>query len=155
MHILTNALIGLFRHVPRIGSWIALVLVLQSCAAPIERVAARPSGQSSVERVDPGSAGVVEPGLTSPGAARVPAAAERLQAQAAVAYENGDFARALALLERAQRIAPHDGSIYLDMSAAHRAEGREALACQFVRKGLSVPSSSEVVGALEEQLSAC
>ena len=97
---------------------------------------------------------VVPTRSTTPAPAPIPAA-ERLKAQAAAAYDAGDFARALALLERAQRIAPRDGTIYLDMATAHRADGRNALACQFARKGLSVPVSGEVADALEEQLDPC
>ncbi|MEM7376066.1 MAG: hypothetical protein AAF460_01050 [Pseudomonadota bacterium] len=140
---------------------VAVLLVctlwLSSCALPSQRAVFVPTTpQTAVEpAVETNPA---EPAVPTRSTTPVPApipAAERLKSQAAAAHAAGDFARALALLERAQRIAPRDGIIYLDMATAHRADGRNALACQFARKGLSVPVSGEVADALEEQLDPC
>lgn len=134
-----------------------LFFSLYSCALPLEQpIQTAPVG--SVQAASEPDLSPDEGAIGQTDDVPIPkpvAAAERLQAQAASAYEAGDFSRALALLERAQRMAPRDGSIYLDMATAHRAGGRTNLACQFARKGLSVPVTGEVADALEAQLDPC
>ncbi|MEM6988778.1 MAG: hypothetical protein AAF499_19920 [Pseudomonadota bacterium] len=147
-------------RVLRPAALVAVSLVLlHSCASPVSQPSEQQAPSAVFEPVSTDTAAEpvedVEIDRPEPAVAERIPAAERLKAQAATAYRNGDFARALALLERAQRISPRDGSIYLDMASAHRADGRGALACQFARKGLSVPVSGEVADALEAQLDDC
>ncbi len=130
----------------------ALVLLLQSCTLPLE-LPSPPPFPAPETVVLPETETL--PARPATPVAKPVTAAESLRARAVVAQENGDFAQALALLERAQRIAPRDGAIYRDMASAHRAAGREDLACQFARKGLSVPVDADVGDALLAQLDNC
>ncbi len=137
----------------RAGLVMCVALLLQSCALPFERPGqAKPVSAATAPTEAPVTPEPEQP--RAPVATRV-TAAESLRLQAVAAQEAGDFARAVALLERAQRIAPRDGAIYRDMASAHRAAGRTDLACQFARKGLSVPVETDVGEALEAQLADC
>lgn len=128
-------------------------MLLQSCALPFERPGLpAPSARTVTPADAPSTPEPTQP--AAPVATRV-TAAESLRLQAVAAQEAGDFPRAVALLERAQRIAPRDGTIYRDLAEAHNAAGRPDLACQFARKGLSVPVEADVGQALEAQLADC
>ena len=52
------------------------------------------------------------------------------------ARARGDYEQALALLERAQRIDPESGEIYLQLARTHRARGDSAQARATAERGL-------------------
>ena len=52
------------------------------------------------------------------------------------ASTRGDYEAALALLERAQRIDPGSGEIYLNLAKTYRAKGDDALAAATAERGL-------------------
>ena len=105
----------------------ALVLVLAGCA-----------GQPSRE---PPPTGTEKPPVpVSPPASPRPDSAvtahHQLLKGAEAALAAGDDASALALLERAQRIAPDDGLVYLHMARAYRALGEPRRSKTAAERGL-------------------
>ena len=89
---------------------------------------------------------VVEP---EPGVA---AAYGPLLAKADTAASRGDYEQALALLERAQRIAPDNADIYLDMARTHFARGDYSQAAATAERGLLYCNSVTQCDALREFL---
>jgi len=63
-------------------------------------------------------------------------AARSLMDKADAAATNGDFERALALLERAQRLDPDSGEIYLFLAKTYRAKGDLAMAGAVAERGM-------------------
>lgn len=59
-----------------------------------------------------------------------------LLSKADLASERGDYDQALALLERAQRIDPNSGEIYLSLAKTYRAKGDSELAVATAERGL-------------------
>jgi tetratricopeptide (TPR) repeat protein len=68
--------------------------------------------------------------------------------KAAAAATRGDFEQALALLERAQRIDPGAGAIYLEQAKVHQARGDRAQARTTAERGLLYCSSLAQCDAL-------
>jgi Tfp pilus assembly protein PilF len=66
----------------------------------------------------------------------VSAAYQPLLDKAARATASGDYAQALALLERAQRIDPDSAEIYLSMAKTHKASGDMAQSRATAERGL-------------------
>ena len=64
------------------------------------------------------------------------------------ATARGDYEQALALLERAQRIDPESGEIYLQLARTHRARGDMAQARATAERGMLFCSSSAQCDAL-------
>jgi tetratricopeptide (TPR) repeat protein len=64
------------------------------------------------------------------------------------AAARGDYEQALALLERAQRIEPAAGVIYLEQAQVHRARGDMAQARSTAERGLLYCNSSQQCDAL-------
>jgi tetratricopeptide (TPR) repeat protein len=60
----------------------------------------------------------------------------------------GDYEQALALLERAQRIEPAAGAIYLEQAQVHKARGDMAQARSTAERGLLYCNSAEQCDAL-------
>jgi tetratricopeptide (TPR) repeat protein len=56
--------------------------------------------------------------------------------RAAQATARGDYERALALLERAQRIDPESAEIYLQLARTHQARGNAAQARAMAERGM-------------------
>ena len=56
--------------------------------------------------------------------------------KAAAARNRGDYDQALALLERAQRIDPDSGEIYLELARTYSAQGDDASARATAERGL-------------------
>ena len=56
--------------------------------------------------------------------------------KADTAAQRGDYEQALALLERAQRIDPNSGEIYLVLAKTYRAKGDDSLAAATAERGL-------------------
>ena len=84
----------------------------------------------------------VTPPATAPATAPQPqepstvSAYQGLLDKADRASASGDYEQALALLERAQRIDPDSGKIYLSLAKTYRAKGDMALAAATAERGL-------------------
>lgn len=63
-------------------------------------------------------------------------AARSLMDKADAAATNGDFERALALLERAQRLDPDSGEVYLSLAKTYKAKGDLAMAGAVAERGM-------------------
>ncbi len=109
---------------------LGLALVLTGCTiytmpgserAPIET---RPApGETPPDTREPAAPPPPAPAppVTDPG---VTSAAAGLLDKAQAASEQGDYEQALALLERAQRIDPNSGEIYLQLARVYAAQGQ-------------------------------
>jgi Flp pilus assembly protein TadD len=76
------------------------------------------------------------------------AAWQPLLAKAEQATQRGDYEDALALLERAQRIEPDSGEVYLSMARTHKAKGDIAQARATAERGLLYCSTDAMCDAL-------
>jgi len=97
---------------------------------------------------------VVTPPPTTPQAPSRPAepstaaAWKPLLARADQAARSGDYDQALALLERAQRIEPRSGEIYLQLARTHQARGDRDQAQAAAERGLLYCSGNVQCDAL-------
>lgn len=73
-----------------------------------------------------------------------------LLAEADQCVGRGDYERALALLERAQRIDPDSAEVYLGMARTHAARGDTAQARAVAERGLLYCSSTSQCQALRQ-----
>lgn len=132
------------------GRWlgVAMAVVISGCSVfqPEERPPA------PVER--PPAPAVVTPPPTAPQAPARPAepstaaAWKPLLARAQQAAGRGDYDQALALLERAQRIEPDSGEIYLQLARTHQARGDLTQARATAERGLLYCSGNAQCAAL-------
>ncbi|MEZ5574045.1 MAG: tetratricopeptide repeat protein [Halioglobus sp.] len=76
------------------------------------------------------------------------AAWQPLLAKAEQATRNGDYEQALALLERAQRIDPDSGEVYLSMAQTHQAKGDRVQARVTAERGLLYCTTEALCNAL-------
>lgn len=72
--------------------------------------------------------------------------------KADTASRRGDYEQALALLERAQRIDPDSGEIYLGLAKTYRDKGDENLAAATAERGLLYCESKAQCEALRRYL---
>ena len=118
-------------------------------------------GCSAMSTTDSKSAPVVKAPATSPAPPVTPprppsqppepstsGAWQPLLKKAEQSAARGDYEQALALLERAQRIAPTAGVIYLQQAQVHRARGDMAQARSTAERGLLYCDSSQQCDAL-------
>jgi tetratricopeptide (TPR) repeat protein len=112
-------------------------------------------GGEPIQIEKPSKEGVVKP--PAPGAYETPprpathsarAAWQPLLAKADQAAQQGDFERAQALLERAQRIDPDSAEVYLAMAKMQRTKGDTAQARAAAERGLLYCSSATICNAL-------
>ncbi|MFN2287639.1 MAG: tetratricopeptide repeat protein [Chromatocurvus sp.] len=92
------------------------------------------SGTGPVES-DPAPAAGVPPRQTT-GGTLADSARSSLVAQALAARASGNSSRAIALLERAQRIDPDNGRLYLELARTHYAAGNAAQGRATAERGL-------------------
>jgi len=131
---------------------IAMVSIMAGCSvyslpgsqpAPVEPQAnpAPPGSQPTQTPVTP----------TSPGAAPDPNANNAYGAllqQAEQARSKGDYERALSLLERAQRIDPDSGEVYLHLARTYQAKGDDVMQRATAERGLLYCDGSAECNAL-------
>ncbi len=112
------------------GLGLALALALTGCTiysmpgserAPIETRPVPGETQPRAPEPDVTSAPAPRPPAADPG---VTSAAAGLLDRADAAASQGDYEQALALLERAQRIDPNSGEIYLQLARVYAAQGQ-------------------------------
>lgn len=89
-----------------------------------------------------------QPPVPLPAPPSATAAWQPLLAKAEQATQRGDYEEALALLERAQRIEPNSGEVYLCMARTHSARGDSAQARATAERGLLYCSSDAMCAAL-------
>ena len=109
--------------------WLSLVLslTLVACAsAPTTQPAESVSGTSPPTATQTPAADAPEPSVTL-----------ALRDESQRAAESGDLAKAAALLERAIRIEPTNGELWLDLAEIRLAEGDADAAEQLARKAIS------------------
>ena len=100
----------------------------------------------------------VEPPATSPRPKPPPAEPSTTSAyrglldKADRASASGDYEQALALLERAQRIDPDSGEIYLNLAKTYRAKGDEALASATAERGMLYCNGKSQCDALRKYI---
>ncbi len=118
---------------------LALATLLAACAGSPPREAPAPVV------TPPGESGRPTPAPEPPPPPAEPAtdAVTGLLAQARNAREGGETERALALLERAQRLDPARGALYLELARTHAAAGNAAQAKAFAERGLLYCQGSE------------
>jgi tetratricopeptide (TPR) repeat protein len=130
---------------------LVILALLAGCASAPQA----PSTGVSVERAPdyedvapakPGGAVVETPAPPHSG----PSPYAGLLARAETAVEQGQYEQALALLERAQRIDPDSGEIYLQLARTYDAKGDLSLARATAERGLLYCASKRQCGALRE-----
>ena len=75
-------------------------------------------------------------------------AAQSLMNKADTATSTRDYEQAIALLERAQRIDPDNGEIYLALAETYKAKGDEAMASAAAERGMLYCSGTRQCSAL-------
>ncbi|MHA7817909.1 MAG: tetratricopeptide repeat protein [Pseudohaliea sp.] len=119
-------------------------LFVLALAAFLAACAGSPSRQEPAPVVTPpGESGRPAPAPAPPPAAPATDAVTGLLARARDAREAGETERALALLERAQRLDPARGALYLELARTHAAAGDGAQAKAFAERGLLYCRGSE------------
>lgn len=103
----------------------ALSLTLMACATG-------PTQPPPVESRSP------SPSATPPADAPAPSVTVALREESRRAAEAGDLARAAAVLERAIRIEPGNGELWLDLAKVRLREGNAEAAEQLARKAVSL-----------------
>lgn len=89
-----------------------------------------------------------QPSAPRPAPPSASAAWQPLLARAEQATQRGDYEEALALLERAQRIEPNSGEVYLCMARTLQAKGDAAQARSTAERGLLYCSTDAMCAAL-------
>ena len=124
------------KTITRIGVF-CLLLVIAGCSS----TGTRDGGPPPVQSAPQPSAPVTQPPMAPqppprPTAPPSTSAWKPLVDKAAQARGRGDYEQALALLERAQRIDPESGQIYLQLAQTHKARGDAAQARATAERGL-------------------
>lgn len=129
---------------------ILVIVFLAGCSTAPDR------GPVPIEK-DPGYTPVTPPATApqpkpTPATPNTSSAYQGLLSSADTASASGDYEQALALLERAQRIDPDSGEIYLNLAKTYRAKGDEALAAATAERGLLYCSGRAQCDALRAYL---
>jgi len=129
----------------RVPMLLALVL-LGACAGAPQAPPVVEKGEPEYRVPQPPAAPAPTPPERAPEAPV--AAGGALLAQASAARERGDYEHALAYLERAQRIDPHNAAVYLDLARTHTAAGHREQARSIAERGLLYCTSRAQCDAL-------
>ena len=115
------------------GAVLCMMLLVGACGTVPD------SGPAPVER-RPESASVTTPPTpvrpSSPQRSPVNSAAQNLIDKAAVELDAGEYEQALALLERALRIDPDSGEVYLALAKTYSIKGDNAMASATAQRGM-------------------
>ena len=113
---------------------VCAVLLLGACStgreggpAPVEQ---RPDYTPTTKPITPAKPAEKKGGATTS------TAAQGLMNKAEQAAENGDYEQALALLERALRIDPDNGELYLALASTYTRKGDTAMAKATAQRGM-------------------
>lgn len=99
---------------------------------------------------EPGDTAAPPPGPPEPVPETATSANHALLARAETARAEGDYDKALAYLERAQRIDPDDAGVYLALAQTHAAAGNATQARAVAERGLLYCRGAVQCGALRE-----
>ena len=123
---------------------ILLVVMLTGCATapPQGRVADKPGAMPAVPEATKQKPAARKPLMIVSRIEPTPAV-KRVIAQAGEARQQGHYDQALLLLDRAQRMAPKTGEVYLEMAKVNRQAGKLAKAEQLCLKALSLSRSDK------------
>jgi len=128
----------------------AIVLVTSACA-PLQTSTSAPA---PVESRQPGQIRPVEKPDQSPAKKIAPARQTVSPAQKAVSsllqeswsyYRVGNYERAIAIAERAQRLDPQRAEVYLLLANSYFVQGKNGLAEQLGQRGLSFSQSDATI----------
>jgi Tetratricopeptide repeat len=130
------------------GAVFCLALVLTGCSTY-----SLPGGEPAPVEKEPDYTTVTPPATmpqppAKPGDPPSNKAWQPLVDKAGQASARGDYEQALGLLERAHRIDPDSGEIYLELAKTHRARGDDAQARATAERGMLYCSSSTQCEAL-------
>lgn len=126
----------------------ATCLILCVTACSTQPVQERPPASSPQQP----PAAVTRPEPTPQADQPAVTAHRQLLEQADRATANGDYDTALVLLERAQRIDPQDGLIYLNLARTYRASGHDRRASATAERGLLYCEGAAQCDALHQFL---
>lgn len=142
-----------------VGSSLVLAALLTACApmyqgapAPIHSpspVSAPPAGSypepatDAVSEEEQAPTYAIAPVESSSGSAGK--AVDSLLEAAWGHYRQDDFDRAIAVAERAQRLDPRAAEVYLVLASAYLGQGKDQLAGQFARRGISYSAAGSAL----------
>jgi Flp pilus assembly protein TadD len=131
------------------GAVLAILLVVAGCSTtpPAQPPAPAPIVKPPAPTVVK-PAPVPQPPPARPAGPSASAAWQPLLAKADAATQHGDYEQALALLERAQRIDPASGEVYLSMARTQLAKGDAAKARATAERGLLYCATDALCDAL-------
>jgi hypothetical protein len=141
---------GFWRGLVR-GAVLALLLVAAGCATttpPVETPAPAPVVKPPPPEVMKPTPKPQPPPPARPASPSASAAWQPLLAKADTATQHGDYEQALALLERAQRIDPDSGEVYLSMAKTYQAKGDAVKAKVVAERGLLYCTTEALCDAL-------
>lgn len=134
----------------RLALLVTIVLVASACA-PLQTSRSTPA---PVESRQPGQTQPVVKPYEAPPKKIVPAGQTVSPAQKAVSsllqegwayYRTGNYERSIAVAERAQRLDPQRGELYLLLASSYFAQGKNTLAEQLGQRGLSLSHSDGTI----------
>jgi tetratricopeptide (TPR) repeat protein len=109
-----------------------------SVPAPQEPGTPQPDAPPPVPGEEPTSETPTPPPVPPPKQFRLGAASSALVGQARKLADQGEFASAIATLERAQRIEPENPLLWIELGRVHQEEGNAAQADSMGRKALAL-----------------
>ena len=126
----------------RVASLVALCLTIAACSVPVGPTypaptpSPAPTPPTQPAPPSPAPAPPVTPAPPPAAPKPAPSVTLALVEQSDLARAQGDYDKAVALLERAIRIEPDRPELWLGLAKAHLAQGDYAGAEQFARKSL-------------------
>lgn len=133
------------QFLPRVPLLLALML-LGACAGAPQAPPRVEKGEPEYRAPQPPA--TPAPAKPAPAPSGAGGAGASLLGQAAAARQRGDYEQALAYLERAQRIEPHNADVYLDLARTHAAAGHREQARSIAERGLLYCSGRSQCDAL-------
>ena len=128
----------------RLSVTVAIVILVTGCATPGTAPVIEDAGQAPIER-EGSDATRADTTATAPQTANATLALVS-EARAASAAEN--HANAVAYLERAVRIEPRNARLWIELSAAHLANGNVTAAHQHARKAIALAGQDSALNRM-------